>query len=177
MSALSLVHAFAPFARLLGIERAGLREAEDIAQEAHIAAWEAHVSKPEAGRSYMIGAAKNRANGVAAGRKLTGAPSRQGRREPSDGARSWEELRESGFDIIADGPPCQDFFDRDRVRAAVRALPRADRELCYLRFWRGFTFPECAAEMGADSDALMRRWSGHVLPALQLLLIEESPDA
>lgn len=157
---------FARFAGILGHERAGQREADDIAQESLIAVWQTLAARPDAPQSYLIGAAKNGANAAACGRKLFGAPSRQGRREAHEGAASFELAREFGYDI-----PTEDrdtLHERDTVRAAVRALPcPRDRELCWLRFWGGMTFAECAAQLGTPVATLTSRWSAVIAPALR----------
>lgn len=156
----------APFTRIVGVERAGQVAADDIAQEALIAAWGVLQGRPDAPRPYLIGTVKRRAANTARGGRLTGAASRQGRADT--------HARAGSPDVADDAPAVElDHVTSEAVRAAVRGLPREeDRRAVWLVFWQGYTQAQAADELGIGLSAFEHRWSGRIAPALRLLLEE-----
>jgi len=69
---------------------------------------------------------------------------------------SLETLRETGFDVAADGPAMPDRLDSarmaTRLRAAIAALPDKERALVTKHYWEGKNLLEAGAELGMSKS-------------------------
>jgi RNA polymerase sigma-70 factor (ECF subfamily) len=66
-------------------------------------------------------------------------------------------------------------LDRDQVRAALRSLPAAHRQVLVLRFYDDLDVPEMCAVLGCTREALAVR-THRALRALRLAVAKESAD-
>lgn len=128
---------------------------QDLAQEGHIAMWKALRTFDEskgALPSWLTGAARLRMTDVYRRDTWLGTPSTRGHvREkpamPVDAAEDWVvELLGSASELLSS---VEWQYHEGEIYAAINALPIAQREYVYRRFWRGETYTEIAKTMPA----------------------------
>lgn len=176
-----------PLIHIIAAERTHTRPDlfDDAVQEGLISAWQASVKNPDAPRQYLTAAARNGVTHVLQGRSMTGAPSRQGRREPLDDSSSltFDDDADDTTSTVAD-PSADDALTAvldtvhaPDVRTAVAGLPPTDAELVTLRFGADLSWPQVATRMGRRTEAVRRRFTDHIAPALRVELAHLDPAA
>lgn len=135
---------------------------EDALQEARIAAWRVQADRPDASPRYVAKAVRRAALGVTLGRPMTGAPRHQGRKDAADTALQMPEHFDAPAAVTLDG-----VAESLTVRDAVRALPEADREIVFLRFWRDLPAHETGRVLGRPRGTIESAWHGRIRPQLR----------
>jgi DNA-directed RNA polymerase specialized sigma24 family protein len=137
-------------------------EAEDLAQEARIAIWEASRAHPGRPRAYYSAASAMRIREAAVRQTWTGHTRHHG--QPTDPLRQpgKRSLDDPGF-VLAEALAAPDWvgtaelaYHRGTLLAALNALPGTARLYVWRRFWCGWSTRELDQAAGGNS---WRVWS------------------
>lgn len=156
--------------------------AEDVAQEALIAAWQEWERHPGAPKGHAVRSAQFRVAKVLGGKPFTGEPRHPGRQDAHDAAAMIPLTATNGdgetyltvdLEDLAAARDLEVADVRGIVADAVASLPdAADRESVRLRFWADMEWRDVATRVGRPPGTVMRRWTDIVRPHLREYLEE-----
>jgi RNA polymerase sigma factor (sigma-70 family) len=161
-----------PLIRLMAAERVrpGLRD--DAAQEARIAVWqaiEAHGDDPRPLDGLLTVVARRAVLDVTRGRRFTGEPSTQGRKEPLTAANTESLDPADEGDEVADHAAEIDL--REAVAAVLEGLQSWERAYVTEHYMKDRPQAEVARSLGMSVGGLSTAWSRRLRPALATALV------
>src|SRR5689334_16557993 len=132
---------------------------DDAVQEGLIAAWRATEARPDAPRSYVVGAARNGVRSVVRGRSFTGQASHRGWQDAGDYTQDAEELEVKAVSAHLDCVELSEVWD------AVKRLDSTEASIAALRAY-GFDWKQIGPRVGLKEEAARRRFVHHIAPRL-----------
>lgn len=144
--------------------------AADLAQEALIALWRAAEARPgDELRGLSTVVIRRAILRTLTHRRWTAEAEVKGKAIDPMRRADWRDVDEP--DVAETLPPAVDELatvtEHAAVREAVRALPPADREYVFRRFWEDKTDADVARETGRSAPNLGRQWRSRIAPALR----------
>lgn len=116
---------------------------DDAVQEGMIAAWQVLQKRPDAPRSYVVGAIRNRVTASSMGRASFGKPPMRGRQQVD--AMLLDDLSSVDEDTV---DPWQAVDTAMDVQAAMELWSSEQRKLAFLVFYQDMTLAEASAWLG-----------------------------
>ena len=156
------LHALRPLVEIIAAERTTTAPHlfDDAVQEGLIAAWKAENARPDAPRSYVVGAARNGVRSVLRGRPMTGQEGHRGWQDASDYTDEVDEASK-----VKATSADHDSAELSQVWGAVRRLESTEAHIATMRAY-GYDWKQIGPRVGLQGEAARRRFVHHIAPRL-----------